>query len=117
MPLDVLHRLLAPLREPPLSSSYPDAPPLLQPATRGLPELDPARCSRDGSCVAACPTGAIVVTEARWTIDAGQCVFCMACAAACPERAIRMGPRVELAGRDRDGLIELVELPGRRDRA
>ncbi len=111
MPLDVLHRLLAPLREPPLSSRYPDAPPLVQPATRGLPELDPARCARERACADACPTSAITVLGDAWSIDAGRCVFCAACAIACPNGAIRMGARVELAAVDRATLIEVVALP------
>jgi len=105
MPLDVMRRLLSPLREPILSSHYPAAPPLLQPAVRGLPEVDPAACSRDGACVAACPTGAIRLGDDGWSVDAGRCVFCAACALACPNGAIRLGARVELAARERGDLV------------
>ena len=49
MPLDVVRRLLTPLRKPTATSRYPDAPPLLQPAARGLPGRSiPQRCERDG---------------------------------------------------------------------
>jgi formate hydrogenlyase subunit 6/NADH:ubiquinone oxidoreductase subunit I len=114
MPLDVLRRLLTPLREPIVTSRYPDSPPLLQPATRGLPEVDTARCERAGACVAACPTGAIGLQEAGWELDAGRCVFCSACALACPHDAIRLGARVELAGRARSDLVVVTPLePGR----
>jgi Ni,Fe-hydrogenase III small subunit/NAD-dependent dihydropyrimidine dehydrogenase PreA subunit len=89
-----------------VTSDFPVAAPLLQPATRGLPELDPERCNGDGACVSACPTGAIQLTASSWSIDAGRCVFCNACAVACPNDAIRLGTRVELANRSRDGLIE-----------
>ena len=113
MPLDVLRRLLTPLREPIVTSRYPDAPPVLQPATRGLPEVDPARCERAGACVTACPTGAIALDDAGWAVDAGRCVFCSACALACPHDAIQLGSRVELAGRDRADLVIVTRLEAR----
>jgi formate hydrogenlyase subunit 6/NADH:ubiquinone oxidoreductase subunit I len=114
MPLDVLRRLLTPLRQPVVTSRYPDAPPRLQPASHGLPELDPARCERDGACVATCPTAALRLADAAWSIDAGRCVFCSACAIACPHGAIRLGPRVELAARERDALVVVTLLEPRR---
>ena len=110
MPLDIVRRLLTPLRDPVATSRYPAAPPLLQPATRGLPEIDPALCGRDGACARVCPTGAIEVGRTSWSIDAGRCVFCAECVAACPNGAIRMGARVELAGRRRVDLVERIEL-------
>jgi formate hydrogenlyase subunit 6/NADH:ubiquinone oxidoreductase subunit I len=113
MPLDVVRRLLAPLREPIVTSRYPDTPPRLQEATRGLPEVDPARCERDGACVKVCPTGAINLAEIGWSIDAGLCVFCGLCADACRPGAIRLGRRVELAGSDRAALVELTALENR----
>jgi formate hydrogenlyase subunit 6/NADH:ubiquinone oxidoreductase subunit I len=114
MPLDVVRRLLTPLREPVVTSRYPDAPPLLQPALRGLPEVDPTRCDREAACVSACPTAAINVSDDGWSIDAGRCVFCSACALACPHGAIRLGPRVELAATDRATLVVVTPLEARR---
>jgi formate hydrogenlyase subunit 6/NADH:ubiquinone oxidoreductase subunit I len=105
MPLDVFDRLLRPLRSRPVTSNYPDDPPDIPPAARGLPELDVDRCDGSAACVAACPTGAIGLTESLWQLDAGKCIFCAACARACPRDAIRLGPQVELAVRDRAGLI------------
>ncbi len=99
MPLDVFDRLLRPLRARPVTSRYPDAPPDLPPAARGLPELDPVRCDGSAACVAACPTGAIRLAESTWSVDAGACIFCGACARACPRDAIRLGSRIELATR------------------
>jgi formate hydrogenlyase subunit 6/NADH:ubiquinone oxidoreductase subunit I len=108
MPLDVLRRLLTPLREPIVSSRYPDARPRLEPASHGLPEVDPA------ACVTGCPTAAIALGDTGWSIDAGRCIFCSACALGCPSGAIRLGPRVELAGRTRADLVVLTPLePGR----
>ncbi len=113
MPLDVIHRLLTPLRAPIVTSHYPDEPPLLPDAARGLPEVDPARCERDGACVNACPTGAIQLAATGWSIDAGRCVFCGLCADACQPGAIRLGRRIELAASDRTALVELSGLGNR----
>ncbi len=114
MPLDVVRRLLTPLREPLVTSRYPAVPPLLQGASHGLPEVDRLRCDRSAVCVEACPTDAITLQETGWAIDAGRCVFCSACALACPTDAIRMGSEVELAGRDRASLVSVTPLEARR---
>ncbi|MDA8237273.1 MAG: 4Fe-4S binding protein [Chloroflexi bacterium] len=114
MPLDVFDRLLRPLRSRPVTSRYPDAPPDLPPAARGLPELDVARCDANAACVTACPTGAIRVAGAAWVLDAGACIVCGACARACPTGAIRLGSRVELAARARDALVVRHVLEDRR---
>ncbi len=105
MPMDLVERFLRPLRRPPLTGRYPLEPPVIAAATRGLPEVDPARCDSSGACVTACPTAAIVLGPDRWVIDAGRCVFCAACAVACPKDAITLGQRIELAGRTRASLV------------
>jgi Ni,Fe-hydrogenase III small subunit/formate hydrogenlyase subunit 6/NADH:ubiquinone oxidoreductase subunit I len=131
---DIARRLLTPLRAGVATSGYPEAAPLLQFATRGLPEIDAARCNGEGSamsrCVRSCPTGAIRpatemrdatpgisapgvaapsvsagATGAPW-IDAGKCIFCTDCVAACPSGAIAMSARVELARTERGQLLE-----------
>jgi len=105
MPMDVLDRILRPLRRGRVTSRYPAAPPVLPPAARGLPELDPARCDATAACVTACPTGAIGVTPGEWAIDVGACTFCAACARVCPTGAIRLGARIELASDVRSDLV------------
>jgi formate hydrogenlyase subunit 6/NADH:ubiquinone oxidoreductase subunit I len=101
MPFDVFERVLRPLRQRQVTSRYPDVPPDLPPAARGLPELDVIRCDGSAACVGVCPTGAIALTDSVWSLDAGACIFCAACARACPRDAIRLGPLIELAVRDR----------------
>jgi Ni,Fe-hydrogenase III small subunit/NAD-dependent dihydropyrimidine dehydrogenase PreA subunit len=118
MPLDIIRRLLTPVFDPVPPSRYPKELPLLQPATRGMPELDPTRCLQDGACVSVCPTGAIELTAgaegpAAWSVDAGKCIFCGDCALACPNAAITMGARVELASTDRSALVEHAGSPDR----
>jgi Ni,Fe-hydrogenase III small subunit/formate hydrogenlyase subunit 6/NADH:ubiquinone oxidoreductase subunit I len=111
MPLDLVQRLLDPLRHPAGTSRYPAEAPLVAPAARGLPEIDPARCERTGECVTACPTRAIRLDPAGGLpiLDAGRCVFCAACVEACPGGAISMSRRVELASTDRAGLVASME--------
>ncbi len=119
--MDWLERILRPLRTGIVTSHYPGAPPLLAPALRGLPVVDPERCSLEGACVDACPTAAIVVAgdgaasmpDPSWTLDAGRCVFCGACQTACPTGAIELGDRVELAARQRAALIVRTTVRGR----
>jgi Ni,Fe-hydrogenase III small subunit/formate hydrogenlyase subunit 6/NADH:ubiquinone oxidoreductase subunit I len=109
MPLDLVRRLMTPLRSSTGTSNYPKEAPLLQFATRGWPLIDPYLCKADGACVEACPTGAIEWAAGSVSaIDAGKCIFCGACAAACPNGAIWMSHRVELARPGRDDLIEPV---------
>ena len=105
MPLDVLDRILRPLRRGTVTSRYPDAPPDLPSAARGIPELAVARCDATAACVDACPTRAIRVSGSTWSLAAGACILCGACARACPRDAIRMGDQIELAVRDRDALV------------
>jgi Ni,Fe-hydrogenase III small subunit/formate hydrogenlyase subunit 6/NADH:ubiquinone oxidoreductase subunit I len=63
MPLDIIRRLLTPILDPVPTSRYPSEPPLLQPATRGLPEVDLTACRQDGACIDVCPTAAIELAE------------------------------------------------------
>lgn len=110
MPGDVIDRFLRPLRRGRATSRYPDAPPDLPNAARGLPELDPARCDATGACATACPTRAITVADGSWSLDVGKCIFCDACARACPRDAIHLGPRIELAVLDPRDLVVRREI-------
>jgi formate hydrogenlyase subunit 6/NADH:ubiquinone oxidoreductase subunit I len=105
MPFDVFDRILRPLRKGPVTSRYPVRAPDLPPAARGLPELDATRCDGTGACVDVCPTRAISLVGSTWTLDVGACVFCGACARACPRDALALGSWIELAARDRRGLL------------
>ena len=114
MPMDLVGRILRPLRGGPRTRRYPDVRPALAPAMRGFPEIDATCCDAGAACARACPTRAIVVLPGAVTIDAGRCIFCGVCAAACPQGAIVMGNRFELAGRTRDGLRVSTKIGGDR---
>jgi hydrogenase-4 component H len=108
--VSLLDRLIRPIRTGIVTSRYPTAPPRLEPATRQLPMLDASRCTREASCVAVCPTGAITLAVDAWVVDAGRCVFCGACARACPTDAIRLDGGVTLAATTPDGLLHVTPL-------
>jgi len=114
MPMDLVDRILRPLRGRPLTRRYPDEPAVLPATMRGLPEVDPVRCDATADCVTACPTRAITLAPGSWTVDAGRCVFCDVCALACPQDAIRLGSRFELASPSRDGLHVSTPIRGPR---
>ena len=106
MPLDVFDRILRPLRRGPVTSRYPDVPPDLPPAARGLPELDPARCDGSAACVAACPTGAIRRRGADVVARRRRLHLLRRVRPGLPARARSgSGSRIELAVRDRDDLV------------
>jgi hydrogenase-4 component H len=102
---DVRERLLRPLVRGPVTARHPAVAPVLPPAARGLPVVDPTRCDASGACVTACPTGAIVLDAGTWRLDLGRCVFCAACADACPRDAIALTGRVELAATERGAVV------------
>ena len=48
-------------------------------------------CISFGSCVDACPVGAIAQGADHYVIDAGACLDCGSCAGSCPMGAITEG--------------------------
>jgi formate hydrogenlyase subunit 6/NADH:ubiquinone oxidoreductase subunit I len=108
---DLRERLLRPLAKGPMTARHPAVAPVLPPAARGLPVIDPARCDRSGECVAACPTGALALSDGAWRLDLGRCIFCGACADACPREAIALTGRIELAVSGRGAAVVVTPLP------
>jgi len=60
------------------------------------PHLLPARCTRCGTCVAVCPTGAagFAAPGRLPAFDLGLCSGCAQCIAQCPELALRLQWRI-----------------------
>jgi len=95
-----------------VTTAYPAAAPALPEASRGAPAFDLPQWHDARPAAAACPTGAIAITETgaatrRVTVDYGRCIFCGECAAADP--AARMTSNFELATADRGSLVTVAE--------
>lgn len=56
----------------------------------------PALCMRCGRCVAACPAGALTLSD-RVHIDYGRCTLCSGCIDACPAAAMALAGRAVTA--------------------
>jgi ferredoxin len=54
-------------------------------AMLGKHSIDTSRCTRCGSCVEACPVGAVDLETPR--IDTGRCILCFGCVNNCPAGA------------------------------
>jgi ferredoxin len=72
----------------------PSQPRKARPARR-LPDIDPARCTGCGRCVAACDLHLLSLESVRWVKvsvlhDPERCTGCNACAAICPFDAITL---------------------------
>jgi len=59
--------------------------------------IDRSRCDGCGTCVDACPTGAIFLQDGLAVIDAGLCNECAACQSSCPQDAILSAEVIEPA--------------------
>ena len=102
--------LLRPLRSRVVTSPYPRDTALSDRADRGVPVLDPARCTLSGACETVCPTGAITIEEsgngpAQWSIDHGRCVACGDCVRACPTAAVHAESEIDPVAPTRGSLV------------
>jgi formate hydrogenlyase subunit 6/NADH:ubiquinone oxidoreductase subunit I len=84
---------------------------------RGRAALDPARCTGDGACARACPSGAIVVAagpgdETTFKLDYGACLFCGRCVDACSAGALAQSGDYALGVLRREDLVLSVVVRG-----
>jgi Ni,Fe-hydrogenase III small subunit len=90
-----------------VTTDYPSAPAETSSHARGLPEIDFASWKDARPAAAACPTGALAVSDhdhtRSVTLDLGRCTFCGLCAEADP--AVRMTNACEVAAKRRADLV------------
>lgn len=106
----LLQIILERLRQGHNTMKYPQGPATPPALFAGRPELAGGLCGGCARpCLAACPTGALGVTDAGPALDTGRCLFCRRCEAACPRQAVRFTSDHRLAATRR---AELVVTPG-----
>ncbi len=107
----MLTAILRSLRTGVVTERYPERPARIPERFRGAPQV------RSGSLLDAlpppstCPTGAIALGEAqrRYSVDLARCVFCGRCEGSSAGGGIELGREIELAARDRHGLVVELE--------
>jgi len=107
------------LKEPKVTSKYPDEPYVFPERFRGIQHFEPEKCIVCNQCVRICPTGCItLVGKANpdpdkkgkvidtYDINFEICILCDLCTEVCPTEAIVMTNNFELATFSRDDLMK-----------
>mgnify|MGYP001450521485 CR=1 FL=1 len=82
------------------------APPQLPDRFRGLPRIEPEKCSAGcGACAEVCPSDAIVLQDGKPVLDLGKCIFCGKCEKACASKAIAFTDYYRLGAIKRETLL------------
>ncbi|MBE0607907.1 MAG: 4Fe-4S dicluster domain-containing protein [Dehalococcoidia bacterium] len=107
--MGLIDLLLKPLVRSRSTVGYPKMP-ADSVRTRRVPRFEPAACTDNRKCEAACPTGAITIApgargERRWALDYGKCIFCAECIRVCPSGAISGTGDYALAAPKRAGVV------------
>lgn len=89
---------------------YPNKP-IKSSFITGEPKFDYDKCKKCLKCMAACPTGAIVLADNDKNekvkvpaVNLDECIFCRFCVEECPEGAVCLTNRFELAQKSRTAL-------------
>jgi Ni,Fe-hydrogenase III small subunit/NAD-dependent dihydropyrimidine dehydrogenase PreA subunit len=99
----MINVLLKTINQKNRTMDYPKSKPVLPERFRGLPVIDPAKCSADCKrCIEVCPTGAL---KGELEIDLGRCLFCGKCLCVCPDGAINFSKEHRMAARARSDLV------------
>ncbi len=106
----MLTALLRSLRTGVVTIRYPARPAAVPERYRGVPRPVPGGRFDELPSPEACPTGAISRSAdgRRWAIDAAGCIRCGRCAGGEAGSALEPGREVEVAARDRAGLVAEV---------
>lgn len=94
---------------------YPEKKSSVNEYFRGKPIVS-KNCSKCGTCIRVCPSGAIKIQENNFIIDLKRCIFCGNCSFYCPNGAIRMGNEYEVATDSRQQLELIYEVGGNDER-
>ena len=105
----MLTAILRSLRTGVVTIRYPEAPAHPPERFRGAPAVRPGTVVDKLPPESICPSGAITREAGRYSIDVGRCIFCGRCAESSLDGAIELGRQVELASRQRKGLVIEVE--------
>lgn len=89
----------------PVTLEYPEKKRPVGEKFRGKPVV--CGCTKCGTCMRVCPTGAIKIHENEFKIDLKRCIFCGNCSFYCPKGAIKMSKDYELAT-DTKNELELI---------
>ncbi len=105
----MLTAILKSLRTGVVTVRYPEDPAHPPERFRGAPVVRPGSALDRLPPASICPSGAITHASGRYGIDRGRCIFCGRCAESSLDGAIELGRQVELASRQRQGLVVEVE--------
>lgn len=107
------------LKEPKVTSEYPDEPYVFPERFRGIQHFEPEKCIVCNQCARVCPTGCITLVGKpnpdpekkgkvidTYDINFEICILCDFCTEVCPTEAIVMTNNFELATFSRDDLMK-----------
>ena len=80
----------------PITLEYPEKKSELGKNFRGKPIFQ-KDCTKCGTCMKVCPSGAIKIKDNDFIFDLKKCIFCGNCSFYCPNNVIKMSSEYELA--------------------
>ena len=99
------------LFKPAVTLEYPEKKLKVNEYFRGKPVVK-QNCSKCGTCMKVCPSGAIKIQDNDFIIDLKKCIFCGNCTYYCPKQAIKMSEDYELATPNKENLELIYKLGG-----
>ena len=99
----------------PVTLEYPEKKSSVSDKFRGKPVVNPD-CSKCGTCMRVCPSGAIRIQDNEFKINLKKCIFCGNCSFYCPKGVIKMSEAYELATKDTENLEIIYKIGGEDER-
>lgn len=107
------------LKEPKVTSQYPDEPVIMPNRFRGIHYFEAEKCIVCNQCARVCPTGCISLVGKpnpdpdkkgkvidTYDVNFEICILCDLCTEVCPTEAVTMSANFELATYSRDNLLK-----------